>query len=210
MEEIVTYRQRVGAADYISGDKIDVAMLAQKGLLNEDVIAGLRKRKEIVEPTVENMKVALARRPHGAPWPPRGFTEAEMEQRGFIEKKADQKPAEPPAEKKAKTNGKELPPVIERIELKEDAIPVAGNFLQPTKRGNLRFFTAAAPDGRILRATLFRSIENGTAWLEELSTAASQTDTSAEAAEKAEESPDGGDVQSGPDDAEGSGPPEGR
>lgn len=202
---IVVYNQRVGTTDYIPGDKIDVDHLISLELLNEPLVKGLRHRGELADATKETMAVALARRPKGSAWPPRGWTEAELEAAGYLPAEpAPAAPAEPEKPAKAK-KVRAAPQVIDRVELTDDKIAVGPYFLQPTKRGNFVFFHAADAEGRVLQASMFRNEANGRAFLEELAAKAA-ADT--QAGDK--ESPDERELQSGPADAPGSGSSEDR
>ena len=200
MDHIVTYRQRVGDTEYISGDRIDLESALKKGLLNETVIKQLKDREEIVLATPETFRVAMARRAPDAPWPPRGFTQAYLEEKGLIEKAAA--PAAAPAKKAApkKPVPKKAEPVT-AVTLTDEKIAVGPYFLQPSKRGNFTFYTAADAEGRVLRAQLFKNIQDGKAFLEGLSTASPAPDT------QGQEAADGSDVRHQPEPAEGSDPP---
>lgn len=220
MDQIVTESPRIGETNYLPGDKIEVAPLLKLGLLNEGVVAVMTRNQAIVEATAETMAVALARRPGGSPWPPRGFTEAYMESKGWIApkppaaaKKAAPK-AEEPAPPKVKAKTKPAAEKVDTAVLTDEKIAVGPNFLQPVNRGkHFIFWQAVAPDGRVLRDRLFRAKQDGLDWLEALSTSTSQPDTPAKEAEPPaapQESQDDVQLRSESGQSEGSGSPEDR
>lgn len=219
METIVVYSQRVGSTNYLPADKIEVEPLIKQGFLNEGIVAHLTRNGELAPATDETMKVALARRPGDAPWPPRGFTEAYLEERGWIEKKAapeKKEPAKPKAAPKAAKEPKKdkadatASKPVDVVELTDEKIAVGANFLQPVRRGNLRFYAAVNAEGRVLRDALFpsRNLDKATAFLEALSTSAAEADTPR--SEETEEQADGGDIRSDAGEQQGQGSPEDR
>lgn len=195
MDEIIAYRQRIGTTDYISGDRIDVEVVLREGLLNDVVLRQLRQRQEIVEATPETFKVAMARRPTGSPWPPRGFTQAYLEEKGLVPK--DEALAPVPAKKKAQREvGR-----VDRVTLTDEKIAVGKHFLQPTKRNKFTFYHAVDAEGRVLRAQMFNNKKAGAKFLEELQAA----DTPA--GNETAEAEHGSDLQRGSVDGNQSDPP---
>lgn len=220
MNHIVVDKQRVGETNYLPADGIDLPELVKRGLLNDEVVKQMLRNEtvSVIEPGA--FAIAVVRRPSGSPWPPRGFTQGYLEEKGLVEKGFEPS-EEPKPEAAAKANrGKnkktvEVPrpaaaqtPNLTHVVFTTDAIQVGEHYLQPEKRGNFTFYTAAARDGSILRASRFRSVSDGTKFLEALSTPAPAPATP-EPETTAEDS-DGGDVRPSADGAEGQDPPEDR
>lgn len=185
---------RHGATEYLPGDRIDVDAFLARGEWTERLAKQLKDRKSYGELTKQGFEIAKARRPSGAPWPPRGFTEAYLETAGLVDPVKAPDPAtaaSPPAKR------------IERIELAEDKIEHGGNFIQPKKKGNFTFFDVADAEGRLLRDSSFRSLDKAKEFLDSMSTAQPPAGTSGG---EAQEKPDGGDVRPESDGREGPDP----
>lgn len=196
MDQIVIYPQRFGTTDYLTGDKIEVDQLLKSGALNERLAFLLEDQKKILPLTPENFRMAAARRPAGAPWPPRGFTEAYLLEANLISK--DELPGAPPKQKAAA--GK--PPkaevvVLKKIALKDDKIAVGPCFVQPKKVGKFSYFDVTDYEGNLLRAKAFRDLAKAKQFLEGLSTEPPTADSPQDEAQA--EAADGSDVQPGPD-----------
>lgn len=160
--DIITYPQRIGATAYLPADRIDLEEMGRQLLLNDRLIEQMRDQGKLAKATPENYRIAVQRRPEGSPWPPRGFTEAYLRECGLIDATAAPEPKKKPA-----TGGKK-PVAVTHIAITPEAIHVDRLRLQPTKRGNFVFWTAADAEGTILRSTLFKSVETGRAFLEEV------------------------------------------
>lgn len=203
-DTITLYPQRIGTTDYLPADKVDVALLVDRGLLNDTAVQQMRHLEHIGEATPANFRVAVARRPAGSPWPPKGFKQAYLEEAGLVEKDHAPPVAPAPVVKQAPA-----PAPVTHLKLADDKIAIGAYFLIPSKRGHFTFYTAVDAAGRILRDTMFRSEDAAQVWLEALSTAAPAPDTQgaepeAQPAETPdEEQPDDGDVQPEPGAAEG-------
>lgn len=190
--DIITYPQRIGATNYLPADKIDLEEMGRLLLLNDRLIDQMREQGKLAVATPENYRIAVQRRPADSPWPPHGFTEAFLIERGFIDA--------PDAEEPKKAPGKEVIQVTS-IQITADAIGVGEYRLQPLKRGNFTFWTAATAEGKILRAKSFKKSEDGVKFLQELSTPKPPAGTAGSEAQA--ESADGGDVRSGAEHPEG-------
>lgn len=162
---VQVYGLKVGETVYAPGDKFE----PEKTELTERQQRNLIRLGYYRSANRGVVQMAIARRRAGEPWPPRGFTEAYMVEMGWI----DAPPAEPTPEEaarpevKAKVEAK--PPKADQIstvELTDDKIPVGPYFLQPVKRGNFVFYSAADAQGNLLRAALFRTTEAGAEFLE--------------------------------------------
>lgn len=188
--DIITSPQKIGDVAYLPADMVDVEDLLKRQMLNERLVRLMREQDKIGKVTPETFKIAVARRPAGSPWPPRGFTEAYLLESGLIEPEAA---PEPPAPRKAV---KDKPPgqprtVITHVERTADAVQVGEYFLQPKKRGNFVFYDAIKADGSLLRDKGFKSIEAGSAFL---STVKPEADN--HQGDQSLEKPDGDHVQS--------------
>lgn len=200
MEHVIIYGQRVGDTVYIPADAIDIDAATKAGLLNERTIRLMTENGWLGKATPEVMKVAVARRPAGAPWPPRGFTEAYLLEKGLIEKD-DIPGAPPPKEVASKQPPGRKATVVTHIKLTDAKIAVGKYFLQPRKNGHFTLYDAVDAEGRLLRIKGFRSKGDGEFFLNALSTDEAGADSQQAAASP--ESPDGSHVRPGTDGAEG-------
>lgn len=186
---------KAGKIDFLPGDKLDLDELRKHAGWTDRLIDQLKRSTRIGEITQENFRIATARRAAGSPWPPRGFSQAYLEEGGFVDRGEAPKPA--PA--KAVTNKQPPVPkatVVTHVVLGDDKIAVGDYFLQPKKSGNFHFYDAADKDGRLLRDKSFKNVDTGKAFLIKLSTDAAAAGRSGGHAEKSND----GDVRSSPDD----------
>lgn len=149
---------RVGATELIPGDRLDIDGLLQRGDWPEQLAESLKKRGRYAELSREKFVIAVARRPAGSPWPPRGFTEAFLAAAGLAtpDDSADAPPADPGA--------------VTNVELTEDKVAVGPNFYQPKRVGRFTYFDVCDAEGRLLRASAFRDEVKAREFLEELYT----------------------------------------
>lgn len=200
MEHIITQPQRIGDTSYLSADRIDVDDLLSRQMLNERLVARMKEQDKLAVVTPETFRMAVARRPAGSPWPPRGFTDAYLIEKGLME--AGEAPQPPPRVKSTKTKpAARKATIVDRVTITVEAIQVGDYFLQPKKRGNFTFYDAVNADGVLLRDKSFVKVEKGTEFLNTLSTekAAAATPGASPTAESA----DGHDLRPRPVDAEG-------
>lgn len=208
MDTIAISPQNIGETTYLPGDRIEVEDCLRAGLLNERTVDLLRRNKAMGEATPETMRMAVARRPHGSPWPPRGFTEAYLVQKGLIDTnigaqaqpEAPAVPAKPKAEKKKPAS--RVATVVTSVPLTDEKIVVGINYLQPKKNGRFTLFDAVDASGKLLRHKSFRTVEAGTAFLMSLSTS-----EAAAGSPEAQEHADDSDVRPIPDESNRQDPP---
>lgn len=190
-EHIIIYPQNIGDTTYLPADRIDIVEACKRGLLNERLVFDMKQQDKIAVATPEVFRIAVARRPAGSAWPPRGFTEAYLMERGWIDPETA---PEAPKPTKAKTAV-----ILTRIDITPEAIHVGDYRLQPTKRRHFTFWAAADATGKILRAALFKSSAAGVEWLEDLVTRPASPATSGQDSEANHD----GDVRSNPGASQG-------
>lgn len=195
MTTVTIREQRVGDTLYLPADVIEIDAGLQQGLLDERTVMLLRNSGAIGDETPETLRVAIARRPAGSPWPPRGYTESYLLEKGLIS--PEDVPGAPPAVEKKPT--RPAAPVVTDVILTDEKIAVGEYFLQPKKRGNFVFFDAATADGRLLRDKAFKNKDEGIAFLQSLSTA----DAPSGSQEQTMEVGNGSDVRSDAGGGEG-------
>lgn len=175
---------------YVYGDRFDRDEFAQR--YSHDLAQQLQLQGYFVPANRDSVAVQLARRPADAPWPPRGFTVAELEDVYGV----------PPRAKTASTATRPAK-VIDTVEIPADAIPVGRFFLVKQKSGVGYAYTPIDAEGRLLRDKAIRDLAKATAFLEEIeaiAVAASTAEPAADTSESKESDEEGkgndGDVQS--------------
>jgi hypothetical protein len=191
--DMIAYRPdlRIGDINYLPADRVDLDWLLRHRVLDETQIKSLEVQGWYGPATSEQFSIALARRPADAPFPPRGFTEAYLEQIGVWSPPATAKPE--PAAGRTGPDG-----VIARVQLDAHAIVVGDNRIQPKKRGHFTFYDVTDATGRLLRPAAFRSEEKARAFLDSLGAASTSGAPAATSGKPPAGDGDDGDLRSEP------------
>lgn len=157
--EIVVRPIKVGATDFLPGDRFDPKRPPFSTHLDERQVGMIRRAGQVGPLTRESYAIALVRRPGGSPPIGRGFTDVELMELGIID--------EPP-KRRARTTPAVAPksgePVGEPIEIRP------GYFLQAFERGhNLPpTFDLRNADGDLVRPARFGTRALAEAFLDKL------------------------------------------
>lgn len=180
---------RLGDTTLQGGDLFDAARHLSRGAVDERLLGILRNQARIKPLTKENYAIWRAR--NGPAWVGRGFTEAELRERGIIDPDADAAAAKAAAEAKAAE-----PKERAAREPKGDPIEYEGCLIQAYQVGRFTNYDVADKDCELLRAKPFKSLDYAKKFIDELKTSTPKAPTG-KPAETQQESGHDRDVQSG-------------
>lgn len=183
---------------YDFADRFDVDQQLSSGTLTELNIKQMVRAGRIAAFTPETFKTAYSRRAAETDPVPYGFTRAELETRGLVlrgKPAKEPKKAAPAVPLKAEKKAAGPAPILETIEIKDDAIVHGEQRIQPRKNGAFWYYDVATPTGQLLRAKGFRSVDKAKEWLDALAASTPAPAPATPGGEQSQEPGNGGDVQ---------------
>lgn len=153
--EIAFAELKLGAITLQGGDRFDGSRHLSSGALQERHIDVLRAQAKIKPLTPENYAIWVAR--NGDNWVGRGFTRAELVERGIISTDAPKAAPKPAADK----------PKAERLP-SGDPVDYKGHFIQAFKYSRFTVFEVYNSDLELLREKAFKSLVNAEKFIDEL------------------------------------------
>jgi hypothetical protein len=183
-----TRELKIGKTDYTFADKVDYDDHVKRGDLDDRVGRYIKDVNQIVPLTRLLFERTIIQRPEGTI--PRGFTAAELVERGLVDAPEDGAPAKAPP--RVKKSVKEVAQTLKGL----DPIPYNGRVIQPVKQGNFVRYEAKTEAGELLRESRFMKVDGAKAFIDGLD-AEKQSGNPGPADQSGQENQDGSDVQPG-------------
>ncbi len=194
---VATRALKCGGTAYELADKFPLDEHMAKGHLDQRVATYVKDVEQIVPLTRAHYERLIIQRPNGTI--PRGFTLAELVERGIVDKPVEKPKDRAAASKSSKAAAAEKPqsapepkvPALETIAYKDQVIV-------PVKQGNLTKYEVKNKEGALLREQRFAKVDTAKRFIDGLAPAP-EPDTSGAA--PGQEKNDGGNLQSESRDA---------